>query len=73
MFSGIYNIGIGGGALIGSQVIIHSGLTQIGYSGATLGMMALAWGLVFCLYFMRRAQMPSSVNESTAVGIQGAE
>ncbi|SEG67444.1 sugar transporter [Marinobacterium lutimaris] len=73
MFSGIYNIGIGGGALIGSQVIIHSGLTQIGYSGATLGIMALAWGLVFCLYFMRRAQMPAGMKENPAVGVQPAE
>ena len=46
IFSGIYNIGIGGGALIGQQVMQHGGLPLIGFSGATLGALGtalLAW------------------------------
>ncbi|WP_392566032.1 sugar transporter [Utexia brackfieldae] len=34
MYSGIYNIGIGGGALVGSQVIVYSSIGHIGFVGA---------------------------------------
>ncbi|MAY01245.1 MAG: sugar transporter [Oceanospirillaceae bacterium] len=54
-FSGIYNIGIGGGALVGSQIILGQGLSAITYAGGFIGIVALCWGLGFCLYFMRRA------------------
>lgn len=50
IFSGIFNIGIGGGALLGNQVIVHMGMTQIGYVGAIIGVMSLIW----CLYLFKR-------------------
>ena len=42
IFSGIYNIGIGGGALIGNQVMQHLGLANIGFVGAAIGVLAMA-------------------------------
>ena len=45
IYSAIYNIGIGGGALIGHQVMTHLGLARVGDAGAIFG----ACGLVlFC-------------------------
>lgn len=48
MFSGVYNIGIGGGALLGAQVIGQIGLPYVGYVGAALAGVAVVvfwwWG-----------------------------
>lgn len=41
MFSGIINLGIGAGALIGGQVIHFSSLTNIGYVGAGFALVSL--------------------------------
>ena len=47
MFSGVYNIGIGGGALLGGQVIVHLGMPFIGYIGSVLAVLAvLLFGVV---------------------------
>ena len=43
LFSGIYNVGIGAGALLGSQVIRHWGLAQVGWVGGAVGVLATLW------------------------------
>lgn len=43
MFSGIFNIGIGGGALLGNQVIRHASLSAIGWAGGALAFAGLLW------------------------------
>ncbi len=55
IYSGIYNIGIGGGALIGSQVYALAGITRLGYAGATATLLA---ALVAAFFFLRRKGMP---------------
>ncbi|QUG75327.1 sugar transporter [Erwinia sp. E602] len=41
MFSGIFNIGIGLGALLGKSVSMNLSLNSVGYAGAAFGVMAL--------------------------------
>ena len=56
LFSGLYNLGIGAGALLGSQVTRHLGLSEIGLVGGMLGLC----GLLICLTALWRLpqQMP---------------
>lgn len=46
IYSGIFNIGIGGGALIGNQVMLHWGLPNIGYVGAVIAGIGLILFLI---------------------------
>lgn len=45
IFSGTYNVGIGGGALLGSQVAAGLGMDAVGFAGALIGGCALAWSV----------------------------
>lgn len=54
LLSGIYNIGIGGGALLGSVVSQHAGMEYIGQVGALIGLAALLWSL-----FAFRHELPA--------------
>ena len=42
LYSGIYNIGIGGGAFIGGIITTHLGMRYVGMSGALFGILALS-------------------------------
>jgi DHA1 family L-arabinose/isopropyl-beta-D-thiogalactopyranoside export protein-like MFS transporter len=50
LFSGIFNIGIGAGALLGNQVSLHFGMENIGFVGAAF----CALALMLCLFITRR-------------------
>ncbi|MCS3401893.1 sugar transporter [Pantoea sp. B566] len=50
LMSGIYNIGIGAGALLGSQVSAYMSLSGVGNVGAIIGLAALLW----CIYIFKR-------------------
>ncbi|EHT8809454.1 sugar transporter [Salmonella enterica] len=46
LFSGIFNIGIGAGALVGNQVSLHWSMSAIGYIGAIPACAALVWSVL---------------------------
>ncbi|MEG3113355.1 MULTISPECIES: sugar transporter [Pantoea] len=50
LMSGIYNIGIGAGALLGNQVSLHMRMADVGNVGGIIGLVALLW----CVYIFRR-------------------
>ena len=46
LFSGIFNIGIGAGALVGNQISLQWSMSAIGYAGAIPALAALVWSVV---------------------------
>ena len=48
LFSGIFNIGIGAGALVGNQVSLHWSMSTIGYVGAVPALAALVGSIIVC-------------------------
>ncbi|PDN25264.1 sugar transporter [Salmonella enterica] len=46
LFSGIFNIGIGAGALVGNLVSLHWSMSAIGYIGAIPACAALVWAVL---------------------------
>ncbi len=54
IYSGIFNAGIGAGALFGNQIARHVGLEYIGFSGAALGIIAI--GIFVFFNFRYRTQ-----------------
>ncbi|MCW9699288.1 MULTISPECIES: sugar transporter [unclassified Avibacterium] len=60
IFSGIYNIGIGGGALLGNQVMQHLGLSYIGVVG---GILALFSMLLFLFIHLRYRYLPIQITQ----------
>lgn len=49
IYSGIYNVGIGAGALVGGVVCTHLGISSIGYIGGALALLGAAFCLWKCL------------------------
>jgi len=53
LFSGIYNIGIGGGAFVGSLVILHRSMSEVGVVGAFFGSIALILCIAIWTKFLK--------------------
>ena len=51
LYSGIFNIGIGAGALVGGLFITQMGLSVIGFYGALLAVPTL----IFCYFIQKNA------------------
>lgn len=56
IYSGIYNIGIGGGALIGNQIMNYYGLAEIGVAGALFVMLGLIILLFIRIRFLKNKE-----------------
>lgn len=46
LFSGIFNLGIGAGALVGNQISLRVSMSAIGYLGAIPALVALIWSVL---------------------------
>lgn len=57
IYSGIYNVGIGAGAVVGGFVCTHASVTEVGYVGGAVGALAL---IFFFLTLRKSFQQPPS-------------
>ena len=62
IYSGIYNVGIGGGAFVGAFVVEHLGVNFIGYIGGAITLCA-------CFYYIRKMTFVRIVRRKLKRGI----
>lgn len=63
LFSGIFNIGIGAGALLGNVVSMNASMASVGYVGAIPAAAALIWAtIVFRRWPVSLEEQPKAVN-----------
>lgn len=55
IYSGIYNVGIGAGALVGGNVCSYMGISNIGFVGGTIGLVASAYCILRLIPILRKA------------------
>ncbi|MFT3993219.1 MAG: sugar transporter [Dysgonomonas sp.] len=56
IYSGIYNVGIGSGALIGGLVYAHSSVNNVGYVGGIIGIFAFIFFYIFLKKYFQNTQ-----------------
>lgn len=63
LFSGIFNIGIGAGALLGNVVSMHASMASVGYIGAIPAAAALVWAvIIFRRWPVSLEEQPKAAN-----------
>ncbi|WP_165432222.1 sugar transporter [Atlantibacter hermannii] len=63
LFSGIFNIGIGAGALLGNVVSMNASMASVGYVGAIPAAAALIWAMIiFRRWPVSLEEQPKAVN-----------
>ena len=55
IYSGIYNVGIGAGALVGGNVCSYMGISNIGFVGGAIGLVASAYCIMRLIPILRKA------------------
>ena len=55
IYSGIYNVGIGAGALVGGNVCSYMGIGNIGFVGGAIGLVASAYCILRLIPILRKA------------------
>lgn len=65
LFSGIFNIGIGAGALLGNVVSMHASMASVGYVGAIPAAAALVWAvIIFHRWPVSLEEQPNAANRT---------